>query len=497
MSTTEAAPYLPDISGAGHDSGFARSHSPPLSLTGRALVVLAAAVWTTLVGALAVWRHDQFLSHRYDLGNIVQAVWSTTQGRPLEMTDGTAEEQIVRLAAHVDPILVLFSPLWWIHPAPETLIVAYAAVLAAGVYPVVRLALEHTGSRAVAALLGAWYLVLPWTVWIALNELNPVSLALPLLLYAIWFLDEHRLWTFALFAALAMLSGELIGLTVAALGVWYAIRRGRRRAGLVIAGVGAAWTALCLAVIIPAFNDGGSSRYYGWFDDVGGSPLGLLETLFTDPGTVLAEMTSRGDLEYIAWLAAPTALLFLAHPVLLIAVVPALGVNLLAEIPSSVSPLYHYSAPLIAILVAASIMGVGRVPERARIAVAVVPLGLSIVLLAAIGPTPGREAYLFPAREPAGRTAAMREAIGLVPDAVPVSVTNRLGAHLSARRVVHLFPAQDEAEWAVLDTRDPSNTTASWIGPTPFPVLLRRLDLDPTWQMVFESEGVRVYRRLS
>ena len=49
---------------------------------------------------------------RFDLGNMVQAVWSTTNGRPLETTDGATGEQIVRLGVHVDPFLVLLAPLW-------------------------------------------------------------------------------------------------------------------------------------------------------------------------------------------------------------------------------------------------------------------------------------------------------------------------------------------------------------------------------------------------
>ncbi len=84
-----------------------------------------------------------------------------------------------------------------------------------------------------------------------------------------------------------------------------------------------------------------------------------------------------------------------------------------------------------------------------------------------------------------------------MPSVAPVTVTNRVGAHLSARRIVHLFPARDDAEWAVLDTRDPSNTTASWIGPVPFATQLARLDRDPSWRVVYDREGVLVYRRAS
>ena len=101
-----------------------------LSASGVLAMTWGAAVWTLAISALAVWRHNEFLSHRFDLGNVVQAVWSSAQGRPLEVTDGTTAEQVSRLAGHADPALLLFVPFWWLHPAPETLIVVQAAALA-------------------------------------------------------------------------------------------------------------------------------------------------------------------------------------------------------------------------------------------------------------------------------------------------------------------------------------------------------------------------------
>jgi hypothetical protein len=291
-----------------------------------------------------------------------------------------------------------------------------------------------------------------------------------------------------------MLTGELIGLAIAGLGIWYAVKHGRRRAGLVIAATGAAWTAICLAVVIPAFSNGESSRYYGHFDNVGGSPLGLLESLFTDPGAILGALTDISDLQYILWLGVPAAFLFLGQPLLLLMAAPQLGVNLLSTASATVAPQYRYSAPVIAAVFAASVIAVGRFPAPRRALVATMPLALSLALLSVIHPAPGEERYLFPETETSARLAALREAVALVPDEVPVTVTNRVGAHLSDRRTVHLFPARNGATWAVLDTRDPSNVTANWIGPIPFAEELRRLDRDPAWRLVSERQGVRVYR---
>jgi uncharacterized membrane protein len=480
--------------------GAARSAALPRRSSTAVLAVvtaLAAAAWVVVVGLWAVWRHDHFLSHRFDLGNMVQAVWSTAHGRPLDATNSLTGEQVIRLSGHVDPILVLLAPLWWIYPGPEILILAQAALLASGVYPAVRLALKHVGSPLAAGLLGIWYLVFPWTVWIAFDDFHPLTLATPFLLYAIWFLDEHRLGRFAAVAVLAMMTGELIGLTVAALGVWYAIRYRRRRAGLGIALAGVIWTVVCLAVVIPAFNDGRSSRHYELFETTGGSPTGVLTTLFTDPAAIVAQVTTTSDLLYPLKLLLPTALLALGQPLLLLVAVPQLGVNLLAEWIAATLPMFHYVAPIIPVLTAATVLTVARLPEKFRVLAAGAVLGSATLILVSYPPVPGSQGFAFADTEPPARTAAMRAALDLVPPDAPVTATNRLGAHLSARRYLYLFPLRRDADWAVVDTRDVRPTPA---GERADRSNLRRhverLDHDTDWRMVFDDEGVRVYRRV-
>jgi len=467
------------------------------SPAGLGLIVAAAAAWTAVLGAAASWRHNQFLSHRFDLGNMVQAVWSTTQGRPLEMTDAATGEQITRLGAHVDPILVLVAPLWWIYPSPETLLVVQAAALAAGLYPAVCLALKYTHSTVVSFLVGAWYLVFPWTVWVVFDEFHPVTLAIPLLLYAIWFLDDSRFGFFAVFAGLAMLAGELIGLTVAALGVWYAIRYGRRVVGGLVALAGTCWTAICVAVIVPAFNHGEPSRYYERFDSVGGSPVGLLATLFTDPRAILEQITGREDLLYLLWLLAPAAFLALLTPLLLVAALPQLAVNVLAEWSSTTVPITHYVSAIVPVVVAASIIALARFSIRGQVLTAGAAFGASVVFLVAYPPVPGSQTFVFPEQYPPERRAALREAVAFVPASAPVSATNRLGAHLSERRIIQLFPELSGAEWAVIDLRNPwLPGFAETADPRIFGRAVERLDRDPDWELQFARAGVRIYERV-
>ena len=50
-------------------------------------VVAMMAVYAGLFGYLSVQRQRAFWTGRFDVGNMVQAVWSTAHGRPLETTD--------------------------------------------------------------------------------------------------------------------------------------------------------------------------------------------------------------------------------------------------------------------------------------------------------------------------------------------------------------------------------------------------------------------------
>ena len=181
-------------------TGMDAAHPPVLG--SRALALVQRQPWTLVVGvAMAFWwvllfaeTRSDYLSYRlarFDLGNMVQAVWSTAHGRPLEMTLGSGE-QAERLASHVDPILVLLTPLWLAFPSPLTLVAIQIAAVALGALPVFWLARRHLGSDSAAGLLALAYLAYPWIAWTALDAMHPVTLAIPLFLYAIWFLDTDR-----------------------------------------------------------------------------------------------------------------------------------------------------------------------------------------------------------------------------------------------------------------------------------------------------------------
>ena len=206
--TSSALTSRPAASGV---AAYVRAHAWPLTIW------IAMIGWTAVLFAIVRDGYAEFRVGRFDLGNMVQAVWSTAAGRPLDVTNAMSGEQVIRLGSHVDPFLVLLAPAWLVWPSPLVLGLAQIAFVSLGALPVYWLGRRHLESEGAAGLLALGYLAYPWVAVTAVASIHPVTFAITLLLFGVWFLDADRLVPFAACAVLAMTTGELIGVTVAAL----------------------------------------------------------------------------------------------------------------------------------------------------------------------------------------------------------------------------------------------------------------------------------------
>jgi uncharacterized membrane protein len=452
----------------------------------------AVAAYAFGFSILSILRDRAFETGRFDLGNMVQIVWATAHGHPLRMTD-LQGEQISRLAAHVDPILVLFAPLWWVWPSASMLLAAQAVAIALGALPVFWLARKHLGSERAAGCFALAYLLLPAVEWLTLNEFHPVALACPLLLYAFWFLDNDRLVPFAVFAVLAAATKEEIALVVACLGLWYAVSRRRWVAGGAIVVLGVAWSSLAVGVVIPHFNHGDTSTFYKRYDDVGGSPSGVAHTALHHPGRIVSQVASERGLHYLGQLGLPLAGVFLAAPLVLLAALPDLALNLLSSTKTQTSIHHHYTAGILAPLVVASVLGAAWLTRRR-------PgwtMRLALVVLAAAAIENVRLGAISEAwsTHVSVHDRVAERAVRLIPGDAVVTATNSLGAHLSARRRFLSFPIRSDSTWIAVDETEPGYLDRNDARATA--AALTRLRRDPSWRLVFDEDGVFVFRRVS
>jgi len=465
------------------------------------LVYLGTVVWAALFAAGAAVEQYFFVLRRYDLGNFTQAVWSTAHGHVLQVTEvGGAE--VSRLGIHVDPIIVGLAPLWWIWSSPDLLLVVHVLALSLGAIPLYWLGRKHLRSPRDAAFVSAAYLISPAVAWNALGEFDAVALAVPLLLFGIWFLDENRLWPFAAVAILAVLCQEQIGLVVACLGAVYGWRTKRLVPAALIVGFGLAATVMDLYFILPHFSNG--SPYLARFTGVGGSPSGVATTLMTHPLRVVFRVLNPAHLFGLALLVVPVLLLCFRSP-LIFAAAPQLAFVLLSIRPQDIDPQSQNILPIVPFVFAGAVYALARLDGRSRWKPEHV-LFASFACALVIGPlNPGVMPHVS-----LRHVSAERRAVALVPPSAAISVTNRLGSHLAARRYLYVFPVIGKAKWIVVDRGDADlpdmkllrHRRGTELGARDLPLQpglmrreLRKLAENPQWRRVFSSDGVLVFRR--
>ena len=468
----------------------------------RPRLLLAAATTSFAAGfaALAETRHLAFWSGRFDLGNLTQAVWSTSHGHFLEITD-LQGRQISRLGAHFDPLVAAFAPLWRIWPNPALLLTVQAVAVAVGAIPVFLLARKHLASEWAGLTFAVVYLLYPATQWLTVDDFHPVALAAPLLLGAFWYLDEDRLVPFGLLALLACLTKEQVGFTVAAMGIWYGVTRGRRRVGAAIAVSGTAISYIAVAIIVPHFASGTGSPFEGRYAAVGGSLGGMAHTAVTHPGRILTAITEARDFRYLLQLLLPLALLPLLDLGVSLIALPEIALNVLSDTSTQTSINFHYTAVAIPGLVIGAVFGAARL-QRLHGDVTRELLAVAIVATLVLGPIPlwshiplGHHQAAYQYRI-TGRDRTAAAAIALIPRAAAVSTSNTIGAHLSDRRRVLSFPLLRESRWIIVDTLRMSYGDDN-LAPRRALQALRAIRQDPRWHVVFAHKGILVLNRPS
>jgi uncharacterized membrane protein len=430
-----------------------------------ALAWLAILLYILFFSYVTILKHEAFETTAFDLGNMDQAVWNSIRGRLLPFTNWGDEG--TRLAYHVDPILILISPLYLIYSDPRTLLVFQSVVIALGAWPIYLLARERLGSSPAALVFPLAYLLFPALEAANMFDFHPTTLVAGLLPYAIYSLDKRKYALFFLFSVLIMACKEEMPLLIVMLGICALILQRNWRVGFAAIGVGVIWFVVAFYVIIPYFNPAGQSPYLEAYGHVGEGPFGILKTALTDPSTLLQAIFMREKLIYVRDLFTPIAFLSLFGPQVLFLCLPTLAIILLSGDPQVYTlEKFHYAAPLVPIVVISAVHGTSflarRLGARWRVSSRQWLYVLSgLVLLSTLVYHRGRGFtscggnFTLPVVTAHDRLA--ERFIASVPQEAIVSAQSRLNPHLSQRERIYMFPRIEDAEYVLFDV-----TADSW-----------------------------------
>lgn len=226
----------------------------------RAAIDVCGALMALTVGGILGWlsiaRYRAYNAGMLDLGNMSQAIWSATVGRPLECT--YVDSTFSRLSLHVELIYFLFAPVYAVFPSPVTLVVLQAGLFAGGGFPLYMLANRRLQHRGAARLIALTYLLYPVAQTAVLFDFHGDTLAMPLLLFAFEALDRKAYRSYALWLLLALCCKFYVAIPVSAFGLILALR-GQRCVGSLTAVAGVVWFIAIMVFVRPAFAPPGDA----------------------------------------------------------------------------------------------------------------------------------------------------------------------------------------------------------------------------------------------
>ena len=380
------------------------------------------------------------------------------------------------LGLHFSPGLFLLVPGYALFPSPYYLLIVQTIALALGAWPLFLLAKKYLVGSPSTSLRARWpliiagaYLLYPSLHWANMYDFHEITFFVPLMLAALYFLEEKRWGWMTLFLAFAASMKEDAILAVFFVGVYMlttrrepvmpanaGIQTGSRIKsgmtnklfGISIIVLSLIYFILAVKVIMPAL--GGGVLRLDRYANLGTTPIEMVKN-------AIPAVLSGSKLLYLLWLFLPVSFLLFFSWQNLILLLPGLPENLLTDYQFQFSGLYHYDAILIPAVFIGTIFGLKKVLTRwpskeiairwALISLAVIsfllrsPLGVFSFPANYFSNNPQREDY--------------RRLVALVPEGVSVAANTNLVPHISHREFV--FPLRSETllpDMVIIDAAD-------------------------------------------
>jgi uncharacterized membrane protein len=464
-------------------ASWPRLSSRQLDMLSLGFVLALWAGYAYFFTRLAINGHHTFATRTIDLGIYDNIFFQSSHGRPLGCTVLRGE---THLSAHFDPILVLLSPLYRLWPRAEFLLTLQSVWCGSGVVAAYLLGRHQLASRAWGLAWALVYALHPALHGANLYEFHSLTLVFAPLLFALYFLLAGKLRLYFATLVVLLLIREDVALLMCFVGL-YALISGEPRHKLV------GWTTILVSVVYfivvkttfmaspDLFNQGneayGFSYYYKGMIPNSESGLDFVTTLLTNPAFVVALVAKAAKWQYLLVIFAPTLFLAAWAGRARVMLLYGLIFTLLASRSAVFSTHFQYSAVLLPVVIALAPVGLRRLRDAYPDRKALVPAVMGCVLAATLlvswkqGAIVENDSFRGGwARVTRTMTPQMEQSylsfLELIAPIAPedsVSVSNRVGPHLTNRAKVYRLVQNVETEYIVLDSRDLRGSVKSQI----------------------------------
>jgi uncharacterized membrane protein len=278
------------------------------------IVLLLTSTYAIVAAIFSVNIHINLRTHLHDLGIYDNIMWHSINGRFLACNFCKLGTHV---SAHVDPILILLSPLYLISPRAETLLILQAIWLSMTAIPIYLMTRTRLDRPWVGVAFVIIFLLHPALHGAQFFTFHSLSLAAPIIAWIIYSIEIKNWKMHFVFFALLLLVREDMALLSCFIGFYLILSKRSIAVGLVTIVVALLYLFVIKTFVMPdsaLLMDGSSgahsySVYYSALIPHNDGARGIILSLLTNPFFVLRHIFVPEKLMFLATLFAPVLFL--------------------------------------------------------------------------------------------------------------------------------------------------------------------------------------------
>jgi uncharacterized membrane protein len=439
---------------------------------GPLVLVLAAALGYAAFFSFFLLRwHYKLRTGNFDLSINNNLMYGGLYGDFLKSPVAFPTDPGKYLAAHAKFGHYLFLPIYALVPRPETLLIIQSVLIGAGSIPLFLFARRHLTEWTAAAIALAYLAYYPMH-GATFSEFQNVPIAALFVFGVVWAADAKKWVWMGVLTAIALLMREDIPIGLSVIGLFLLASGYRPTAGLVLAAVSTSYFLVLRFYVMEEAGDWWFPTMYKelWADGERGF-RSVIKTLLTNPLFVIGKLAIEKKVIYLLHLLTPLAFLPLRRWYLWLSLIPGVLLTLLVtnyDPPTQFS--FHYVmhwSPYLFMASVLALVAIGKSPDlgplRQRAALFAF-CGASAVLSFNYGAFACREnsfkggfhkvEFTFTQAE-YQRYERLMDLIKDIPKDATVAATEKVGPHLSSRRVLHTMRTGPRGtDWIVASSKE-------------------------------------------
>lgn len=441
-------------------------------------------MYSVVMSTLSITRHQAFASS-YDLANMAETVWQTSQGHIFSLTGATS--LVSRFRHHSDVWLILLAPFYKVWPDVRLLLIIQSMAIGSSAIPIFLIGRKLIKNDWVSLVVAAVYLANPGVLWTNIYDFHTIALAIPLLFWA-YYLMLAKKWRWMYVAmGLSLLTKEDVGLFVSMMGInLFLVERKEWRRALAIFLIGGCFSVAMVKIVMPFFSDGAQHWAWSWFG-FEGSIWEKLRSSFADSSA----------LSYYQALLEPYAFLPLLGGWWLLAAAPDLVLNCISNQAQMKSIVFHYDALISVAILVSLIVVLAQLRHRKLL---LYPAILMILFFSArqnyfyspLPTTPGH----WPLMYQVGKDEiAFEKVLQTIPPEATVTASSEVRTHTINHRLAFNLPnAAETADYVAMVDQ---NRIVGDYNPKEFETaLIEKLKNNPDYTETFHQGHFYLFKRV-